>query len=211
MAGATLWATRFKGKIEGRDPGDGAEWKPFYDAPTPGGRLLPIQRQIFAIGTNCLLSRDVESKDSAVNFAASALDGLARFQCDGVGELLFTIANAGRNLAQNPLTFEGGQSPCGSERLDRGGYGSVRVFAASLVDVGDQRAVVRRVYVDDVTLFQPLPVQKKSVGCNRSYRHFSHASTSLDDARGSSCDRAQTIIELHEERAIINARNLRRF
>src|SRR5208337_4397101 len=31
-------------EIEGRNTGDGAQGKAFHDAPTPGGRLLPIQR-----------------------------------------------------------------------------------------------------------------------------------------------------------------------
>ena len=83
--------------------------------------------------------------------------------------------NADRDLAQNSLTFEGGQPPRGSKSLDGGGDGGFRMFTASLVDMRDEGAVVRRAHVDNVTLFQPLPIQKKAVGCNRSHRHLGHA------------------------------------
>src|ERR1022692_3538119 len=162
MAGATLWATRFKGKT-------------FDDAPTLGSRLLPIQRQILAVAANGFFGGDVECKYSAVHFAASALDGLARFQRNRTGKFFFAFVNADRDLAQNSLAFEGGQSPGGSESLHGGGDRGFRVFAASLVDVREEGAVVRRANVDDVTLFQPFPVQKKTVGCNWNRRHLGHA------------------------------------
>ena len=81
-------------EIERRDAGDRAERKTFDDAPTPGGRLLPIQRQIFAVAANRLFGGDVEGKDGAINFHASALDGLARFQRNGAGKFFFAIVNA---------------------------------------------------------------------------------------------------------------------
>src|ERR1035441_3488565 len=75
-----------QGESEGRDPGDGAERKTFDDAPTLGSRLLPIQRQILAVAANGFFGGDVECKYSAVHFAASALDGLARFQRNRTGK-----------------------------------------------------------------------------------------------------------------------------
>src|ERR1700674_3661580 len=162
-------------EIKGRDAGDGAEGKTFDDTPTPGSRLLPIQRQIFAVAANRLFGGDIENKDSAVNFGASALDWLACFQRNRAGKFFFAIVNAGRNLAQNSLAFEGGQSPRGSEGLDGGGNGGVCVFAASLIHVRDERAVVRRANIDDVPLFQPPPVQEETMGCNWNHRHLGHA------------------------------------
>jgi hypothetical protein len=164
-----------QGESEGRDPGDGAERKTFDDAPTLGSRLLPIQRQILAVAANGFFGGDVECKYSAVHFAASALDGLARFQRNRTGKFFFAFVNADRDLAQNSLAFEGGQAPGGSESLHGGGDRGFRVFAASLVDVREEGAVVRRANVDDVTLFQPFPVQKKTVGCNWNRRHLGHA------------------------------------
>src|SRR6202140_4812673 len=48
-------------------------------------------------------------------------------------------------------------------------------MAASLVHVRDEGAVVRRAHIDDVPLFQPLPVQEETMGCNWNHRHLGHA------------------------------------
>jgi len=71
--------------------------------------------------------------------------------------------NAGRDLAQNSLAFEGRQSPGGSEGLDCGGNGGFGVLAASLVNMREECAVVGRANVNDLTLLQPLPIQEKTV------------------------------------------------
>jgi hypothetical protein len=42
------------------------------------------------------------------------------------------------------------------------------------MNMRDEGAIVGRANVDDITLFQPLPVQEKTVGCNRSHRHLGH-------------------------------------
>ncbi len=97
-----------QGEIKRRDAGDGPKRKTFDDAPAPGGRLLPIERQVFAIVANRFFGGDVEGENGAINFGAGALDGLARFESDGVGKLFFAIMDAGRDLAQNSLAFEGG-------------------------------------------------------------------------------------------------------
>src|SRR4029077_2089002 len=138
--------------------------------------LLPVERQIFAVAANRLFGGEVENEDGTVNFGASALDWLSCFQRNRAGKFFLAIVNAGRNLAQNSLPFEGGQSPGGAERLDGGGNGRVRVFAASLVHVRDEGAVIRRANIDDVSLLQPLPVQEETVGCNWNHRHLGHAS-----------------------------------
>jgi len=88
--------------------------------------------------------------------------------------------NTNRNLAQNSLPFECRQPARGSERFDGGGDGGFGMLAASLVDVRDERSIIRRPHIDDVTLFQPLPIQKKSVGCHRSHRYLCHSLTSFD-------------------------------
>src|SRR5208282_3904545 len=202
-AGGDRWSDfvrdQVQGKIEGRNPGDRAQRKTFDDAPASGGRLLPIQRQIFAVAANRFFRGNVERKDGTVNFHASALDGLARFQRNRGGKLFFAIVNADRDLAQHSLALEGGQPPGGPESLDGSGDGGFRVFAASLVDVRDEGAVVGRAHVDDVTLFQPLPVQEKTVGRNRSHRHLGHAFSS----KGS----RPMIIELREKLVINRKRS----
>ena len=165
-----------QGEIEGCNTGDGAKRETFDDAPASGGRLLPIQRQIFAIAAHRLFGGDVERKDCAIHFGASTLDRLARFQCNRVGKFFFAIANPDSDLAQHSLALEGGQPAGGPKSLDGGGDGGFRVFAAPLADMRDQGAVVRRAHLDNVTLLQPLPIQKQAVGRNRSQRHLGHAS-----------------------------------
>jgi hypothetical protein len=39
----------------------------------------------------------------------------------------------------------------------------------------DQGAVVGRAHLDNLTLLQPLPIQKQAVGRNRSQRHLGHS------------------------------------
>src|SRR5580698_4415850 len=175
-----------QGKIKRSDASYWAKGETFDNAPASGGGLLPIQRQIFSVAANRLFGGNVESKNSTVDFVASALDGLARFQRQRAGKFFSAIVNAGRNLAQNSLTLKGGQAAGSPKSLDGSGNGGFRMFTAPLMDVRYEGAIVRRAHVDDVALFQPLPVQKKTVGCNRSHRHFSHClplSSARDDLR----------------------------
>ena len=159
-------------KIERGDSGDRAERKTLDDAPAPDGRLLPIKRQIFAVAADRFFGRDIESKHRAVHFHARALNRLAGFECDGTGKLFFAIVDPHRNLAQNALALEGRQAACGPKGLHRGGNGRFGVFAASLINVGNQGAVVRS---------PPLPIDKKTMGCNRSHRHLGHRSPPSTD------------------------------
>ncbi len=73
MAGATLCATRFSGKLKGVMPATGPEGKAFDNAPAAGGGLLPVQRKIFAVPARAFFGGDVEGKNGAINFAARAL------------------------------------------------------------------------------------------------------------------------------------------
>jgi hypothetical protein len=168
-------------KIERGDSGDRAERKTLDDAPAPDGRLLPIKRQIFAVAADRFFGRDIESKHRAVHFHARALNRLAGFECDGTGKLFFAIVDPHRNLAQNALALEGRQAACGPKGLHRGGNGRFGVFAASLINVGNQGAVVRSPHLDQITFFQPLPIDKKTMGCNRSHRHLGHRSPPSTD------------------------------
>jgi hypothetical protein len=100
-------------------------------------------------------------------------------------KFFLAIVNAGRNLPQNPLALEGGQSAGGPKSLDRRGNCDFGVHAVPTVHMRDESAIVRRVHVDDVTLFQPLPVHKKTVGGNRSRRRLNHAYASFENLRSS--------------------------
>ena len=98
-----------QGEIEGLNA-NGAKRKTFDDAPASGGRLLPIQRQIFAIAANgFFFGGDVERKHCAIHFGPSTLDGLARFQCNRVGKFYLRCAEYRCDLAQHSLALEGRQ------------------------------------------------------------------------------------------------------
>src|ERR1019366_6011196 len=136
-------------KIEWCDSRDRADRETLHDAPTAGGRLLPVERQIFAVSANCFFCRDVEGEDGALHFHARAFDGLTRLLRERPGKLVSTILNPVGNAAENALAFERGQAARGSKSLDGGGNGSLGVFAAPLVDVGNHGAVIGSANVED--------------------------------------------------------------
>ena len=77
-------------------------------------------------------------------------------------------------LAQNALALKGGQAARGAESFDGGGDGGFGVLAASLHDAGDQAAVVGGADLDDVAIFLPPAIHKKTVRRNRRDRHLCH-------------------------------------
>ena len=100
IAGATLCATRFSGKLNGRDPGDRSEWEATDDAPAPGSELLPVQRQVFAVDASAFFRRHIEGEDRAFNLGTGRLDWLARFLRDGVGKLFLAMRDMLRRPAE---------------------------------------------------------------------------------------------------------------
>ncbi len=174
MAGATLWATKIDGKIKRRDAGDGAERKTAHDAPAAGSGFLPVEREIFAVDAGGFFSRHIESKDSALDFGAGGFDGLAGLLREGAGKFFLALGHGGGNPAKDALAFEGGQAAGGAESLDGGGDGGLGVLAAALHDAGDQASVIGSVDLDDIAVFPPPAIQKKTVGRNGRDRHLCH-------------------------------------
>src|SRR5207244_11003195 len=110
------------------------------DTHTSSGKLLPVDRNIFAINPGTLLGCDIESKNGTLDFSARRLDRLARFLGHGAGELFFTFSDTLGYTAQNTLALEGGQSASGTEGLYDGGYRGSGVVAHSSTYIGDSCA-----------------------------------------------------------------------
>ena len=174
MAGATLWATRFRGKIKGSDSGDRSQREAAHDAPASGGELLPVERQILAVDPGALLGGDIEGEDGALDLGAGSLDGLARFLRHGAGKFLFALGDVLRHPPQNTLAFESRQPPGGAESFYSGGDRGLGVFPPALEDGSDHAAVIRSAYLDRVAFLDPFAIDKKALRADWSRGHLCH-------------------------------------
>ncbi len=161
-------------EVEGRDPGDGTDGEALHETPASGGKLLPVERKVFAVNASSFFSGDVEDKHSAIHFDARQLDGLAGFQRQSAGEFVAALGNGFGNAPQHALALEGGQTAGGAERFHSGGNGGFGVFAASLRHSANYAAVVRRADFDNVAVLHPPAVDEETVGCDRNERQFRH-------------------------------------
>src|SRR5437870_2943531 len=119
---------------------------------------LPVKRQVLAINPRALFRSDGEGKNRAFNFGARGLDRLACFLCQSTGEFLLAFGNRLCHTAEYPLPLEcwkpARRSECFYCRLDcRFG-----VLAASLKNIRDHIAIVRRLDLDDIAFFNPLTI-----------------------------------------------------
>ena len=87
MAGATLCATRFRGKLNGVIPAIGPSGKAAHNAPAPGGKLLPVEGQVLAVNSRALLGGNIEGEDGALDFGPRSLDRLARLPAPWCGQI----------------------------------------------------------------------------------------------------------------------------
>ena len=143
MAGATLCATRFRGKLKGVIPAIGPSGKAAHDAPASGGELLPVERQILAVNPRALLGGNVESKDGALDLGTRGLDRLARLLRHGAGKFLLALVDVLRHPPQHALAFESWKAPGGPESFYCGGNRGLGVFPPALEDRSDPAAVIR--------------------------------------------------------------------
>jgi hypothetical protein len=94
------------------------------------------------------------------------------------GKFLLAFGNRLRHAPQHPLTLERGKPAGGSECFDRGFNGCISVFAASLKNVGDHIAVVRRFDFDYVAFFNPFSIEEKTLSADGSHCHLGHGASS---------------------------------
>src|SRR5205085_11857789 len=133
-------------EIERRNSGNRTQGKAAHQAPTSGGKLLPVERNVFAINPSALLGCDVESKNGAFDFSARRLNRFSRFLSHGAGKLFFTFCDALRYTSQNSLALEGGQSSRGAEGFYGGGNRGLGVLASALIYLCDHASVEWRFY-----------------------------------------------------------------
>src|SRR5262249_49862382 len=127
-------------EIEWSDAGDRADGEASYDAPAPGGELLPVEGKIFAVDASAFLGGYVEGEDGAIDFDARGLDGLAGLLRECAGKFFFAFGHERGDLTENSLSFEGGEAARCAEGFDSGGDGGVGVLFAPLRDAGDETA-----------------------------------------------------------------------
>src|SRR4029077_4582746 len=139
--------------------------------PPPRRKFLPVEREILAVDARGLFGRHIENEHSPVPFDARQLDGLAGFLGDGAGEFLPAFGNGLGNAAQHALPLEGRQAASGTEGFDGGGDCSFSVLAPCLSHSPNYAAVEGAADLDDVAVFHPTAVDKKTVGCDWGDRH----------------------------------------
>ena len=174
MAGATLCATRLIGKLKGVMPATGPSGKATDDTPASGGIFLPVERKIFAVDASGFFGSDLEGEDGAVHFGARGFDGLAGFLAESASEFLFALRHVSHDLTENALALEGGQAARGAEGADGSGDGGFSVLFSTLHYPSDKRTVIGRSDFDEVSVFVPAAIDKKSVGCYGRDGEFRH-------------------------------------
>ena len=181
MAGATLWATRFSGKLNGVMREHRAEREAAHQAPAPGGGLQRVERNVLAVDARALFGGDLEGVDGAVHLDARGLDGLGGFLADGAGKLLAPRRNAVGNLAQNAGALVRRHLARNRERLHGGLDRDLHIVTVRLVDDGHHAAVIRRSHHYVAAVRDPVAVKEepKAARWNRcGVSHRSPLSTS---------------------------------
>ena len=82
IAGATLWSTRFRGKLKGVIAATGPTGKPAHDAERAFAPRLDVHRQELAADSGRLFRGEAKSDRGAVGFGLRVPPGLARFGHD---------------------------------------------------------------------------------------------------------------------------------
>ena len=109
MAGATLWAARLSGKLNGLMPAIGPIGKrrviptrSFDDGMRSSGMSSPVIRSASSAPSRKVRHRPIDLDQGVA-------DRLARLERDEPAELLAPRADAGADLAQDPAALVGGQ------------------------------------------------------------------------------------------------------
>ncbi len=172
--GRNLVGHQVQRKIKGSDSGNRPQREAAHNAPAPGGKFLPVERQVFAVNPRALLGGDIEGEDGAFHLGARGLDRLARFLRHGAGKFLLALGDVLRHPPQHALAFKSRQPAGGAESFYGGCDGGFGVFPPSLEDSGDHGAVKRSPYLDRVAFLNPLAIDKKSLRAHRSRGHLCH-------------------------------------
>ena len=146
IAGATLWAARFSGKLNGLIAGDRADREAAGDADPALRRGHEVERDRLADHPLRLLGAEPERQRRPVDLDERVADRLAGLERDEPAELLAAGLDPGADVPQDRAALVGRQRPGHLERrdgrLDRLlvlGLGRVERRAGRLVGVGRVR------------------------------------------------------------------------
>ncbi len=149
MAGASLWATRFSGKLNGvmapTTPMGSRSVKPSLPSPAAGR----VERDHLAGQRAGLGRRELERAHGPLGLDPRRLDRLGRLVGDGAGELLGPLGEEGRGPVEDlgPLPR---RERAFVQRGLGGGDGAVDVGGGAGRHGPEDGAVVGRVHLDDV-------------------------------------------------------------
>ena len=110
MAGATLCATRFKGKLKGVIASTGPHRKSLHQSPAAFVAFGQIQRNALAAQPHGLFGSGLEGQHGAIHLCARHAHRLARFGHDQLREPLFLLNERGGHVLQNLAPLPARQS-----------------------------------------------------------------------------------------------------
>ena len=109
IAGATLCAARFSGKLNGLIAGDGPDREAARDAHPAAGRRHQVERDQLAGHPLGLFRAQAEGQAGPVDLDQGVADRLAGLERDQPAELLAPFLDAGADRAQDRAALVGGQ------------------------------------------------------------------------------------------------------
>ncbi len=169
-----LMSHQIQREIEWSDPGNRSQREAAHNAPASGSKFLPVERQVLAVNPSALLGGNIKGEDGALDFSPCSLDRLSRFLRHGAGKFLFALRDVLRNPAQHALALESREPPGGTESFDCGRNRGLGMFPPALKYGCDYSAVIRSAYLDRVAFFDPLAIDKETLGADRSRSHLGH-------------------------------------
>ena len=185
MAGATLCATKFRGKLS--DERAGPDRNTFPHPGVVDGPRAQVHGNDLAVVSPCLLGRDSERVDQAGDLSASISDWLARLDAKCLRELSGTLLEAGSAMGEDRAPTMRWQPRHGSSgafgKIDRAldgcgiGEGNSRYCLVGVL-VGDGKSVAGVVWgaseVVRVTLGEHHRLLRRNPPMNQAQTHHEH-------------------------------------
>ena len=136
-AGATLWATRLSGKLNGEMPSTGPARDANPAAGVAAGRRGDVEGHHLAGDARRLLGGDLERADGARHLGARQRDRLARLAGDELGEGLLPNVDLLGDASEVGLALVARARLQALEGAYGGGYGLFRALVVGELDAAD--------------------------------------------------------------------------
>ncbi len=164
IAGDTLWAARFNGKLKGLMPAIGPIGKRRVIPIAVLGRGRDVERDELAGHPLGLLGAEAERDHGPVDLDERVADRLAGLERDQSPQLLATGLDAGTDLAQDPAPLVGGQVTRDLEGGDRRLDGLLVLRLGGIERRAGRRRRIRRVGDDErIGRVHPAPGEEDRV------------------------------------------------